>query len=51
MWTQYENQANELGLKYYRLWGKRYFSFLVENGLNHNTDLMIAYYNRVVLNK
>lgn len=51
MWTQYEQQANELGLKYFRLWGKRYHQFLTENGLQHNEDLLIAYYNRVVLLK
>lgn len=48
---KYEEQANKLGLKYYRCWATRYWSFLVENKLSHNEDLMIAYYNRVVLLK
>lgn len=48
---KYEEQANKLGLKYFRLWSRKYFSFLVENNLKHNEDLMIAYYNRVVLLK
>ena len=47
----YEQQANQLGLKYFRLWSRRYFNFLIENKLQHNEDLMIAYYNRVVLMK
>lgn len=48
---KYEQQANQLNLRYFRLWGKNYISFLVENQLKHNEDLMIAYYNRVVLLK
>ena len=51
MFKELENQANQLKLKYFRLWGKNYISFLVDNQLEHNEDLMIAYYNRVVLLK
>lgn len=51
MWKQLEEKANQLNLRYFRLWGKNYISFLVENQLEHNEDLMIAYYNRVVLLK
>lgn len=49
MFRQLENEANELGLRYFRFWGRQYLSFLNENLLEHNEDLMIAYYNRVVL--
>lgn len=49
MFRQLENEANELGLKYFRFWGRQYLSFLNENLLEHNENLMIAYYNRVVL--
>lgn len=46
-----EVQAERLGLKYFRCWCRNYYNFLVENHLKHNEDLMIAYYNRVVLLK
>lgn len=47
----YEQQANKLGLRFFRLWCRNYFNFLIENKLQHNEDLMVAYYNRVVLMK
>ena len=46
-----EIQAKKLGLKYFRCWCRNYYKFLMENGLQHNEDLMVAYYNRLVLLK
>lgn len=46
-----EIQAEKLGLKYFRCWYRKYYNFLFENGLQHNENLMVAYYNRVVLLK
>jgi hypothetical protein len=47
----YEKQANKLNLKFFRIWAKNYFKFLIVNNLKHNEDLFIAYYNRVILLK
>lgn len=48
---QLEKAANNLKLKYFRMWSLKYIKFLVENKLKHNNDLMIAYYNKVILLK
>lgn len=50
-WLIREKDAEKLGLKFFRLWGRKYAEFLIENQLEHNNDLMVAYYNRVVLLK
>ena len=40
-----EEDANVLGLKFYRLWAYAYDNYLMENGLLHTLGRMKAFYN------